>query len=84
MFVNLHKLIHEGFWELKRNEHGIILDEIQNAPGLLSYIQTEVDRTQRKGFFILSGSQNFLLNEAITQTLAGRVAILNLVAAFYT
>jgi predicted AAA+ superfamily ATPase len=67
-----------GFLDFNRNEHGIILDEIQNAPSLLSYIQTEVDRTKKKGFFVISGSQNFLLNEAITQTLAGRVAILTL------
>ena len=67
-----------GFLDFNRNEHGVILDEIQNAPSLLSYIQTEVDRTKKKGFFVISGSQNFLLNEAITQTLAGRVAILTL------
>ena len=60
------------------NPHGIILDEIQNTPELLSYIQTEVDRRQKAGFFVITGSQNFLLNEAITQTLAGRVAILTL------
>ncbi len=66
------------FLAIHDNGHGIILDEIQNAPELLSYIQTEVDRTRRNGFFVITGSQNFLLNEAITQTLAGRVAILTL------
>ncbi len=67
-----------AFLQLHHNEHGIILDEIQHVPALLSYIQTEVDRTQKKGYFILTGSQNFLLNEKITQTLAGRVMIFTL------
>ena len=57
---------------------GLIIDEIQYAPQLLSYMQTIVDREKKKGFFILTGSQNFLVNEAITQTLAGRIAILTL------
>ena len=42
------------------------------------YIQTIIDREQKKGFFILTGSQNLLLNQAISQTLAGRLAILTL------
>jgi len=57
------------------NEHGIILDEFQFVPELLSYIKTIVDREQKNGFFILTGSQNFLMNQAITQSLAGRVSI---------
>lgn len=60
------------------SEDGIILDEIQRVPELLSYIQTRVDKDKKRGFFILTGSQNFLINEAITQTLAGRVALLTL------
>ena len=59
-------------------KHGIILDEIQHAPQLLSYIQTIVDEEKKKGFFILTGSQNFLVSQAITQTLAGRIAIITL------
>lgn len=57
---------------------GIILDEIQHAPELLSYMQTMVDKEKKRGFFILTGSQNFLVDEAITQTLAGRMAVLTL------
>jgi predicted AAA+ superfamily ATPase len=57
---------------------GIILDEIQHAPQLLSYMQTIVDREKKKGYFIITGSQNFLMDEAITQTLAGRMAVLTL------
>jgi predicted AAA+ superfamily ATPase len=59
-------------------ESGLILDEIQHAPILLSYMQTIVDRDKRNGFFIVTGSQNFLVDEAITQTLAGRMAVLTL------
>ncbi|MEX0848660.1 MAG: ATP-binding protein [Candidatus Dependentiae bacterium] len=58
--------------------HGIILDEIQHVPDLLSYIQTIADREKKNGFFIITGSQNFLVNEAVSQTLAGRLALLTL------
>jgi hypothetical protein len=58
-----------------RNEYGTIIDEFQYVPELLSYIQTIVDQEQKNGFFILTGSQNFLMNSAITQSLAGRVSI---------
>ena len=57
---------------------GIILDEIQHAPELLSYIQGLVDESGKMGKYIITGSQNFLLMEAISQSLAGRVAVFNL------
>ncbi len=57
---------------------GLIIDEAQHAPDLFSFIQLEVDEKGGEGKFILTGSQNFLMNEKITQTLAGRVAILDL------
>jgi len=57
---------------------GIILDEIQNAPELLSYIQGIVDNMNENGRFILTGSHQLNLHEAITQSLAGRTAILSL------
>jgi predicted AAA+ superfamily ATPase len=56
----------------------VIIDEAQNAPQLFSYIQQLVDDSQQAGQFILSGSQNFLLLEKITQSLAGRVYIMEL------
>jgi predicted AAA+ superfamily ATPase len=56
----------------------VIIDEVQNAPELFSYIQQIVDESNLTGHYILSGSQNFLLLEKITQTLAGRVYILEL------
>jgi predicted AAA+ superfamily ATPase len=57
--------------------NGVILDEIQNTPELFSYIQGIVD-SNRQIQFILTGSSNFLLMEKISQTLAGRTAILHL------
>jgi uncharacterized protein len=56
---------------------GAILDEIQNTPELFSYIQRLVDEN-RQVQFILTGSSNFLLMEKISQTLAGRTAVLHL------
>ncbi|NJL77410.1 MAG: ATP-binding protein [Saprospiraceae bacterium] len=55
-----------------------IIDEVQYAPELLSYIQVITDREKIAGQFILSGSQNLLLMQSIAQSLAGRVAIFNL------
>lgn len=57
---------------------GMILDEPQNVPELFSYLQIYIDEYHKPGHFILPGSQNFLLNESISQSLAGRVAILTL------
>lgn len=56
----------------------LIIDEIQRVPELLSYIQTIVDEKEEKGMFILTGSQQLGLNQAITQSLAGRTALLHL------
>ncbi|MBA3970937.1 MAG: AAA family ATPase, partial [Bacteroidetes bacterium] len=57
---------------------GCILDEVQRAPSLFSYLQEILDNNTKKGLFILTGSNNFLLQESISQTLAGRVGYLNL------
>lgn len=57
---------------------GAILDEIQRAPHLFSYLQQILDETKKKGLFIMTGSNNFLLQENITQTLSGRIAYLQL------
>ena len=56
---------------------GAVLDEVQHAPELFSYIQSLVDG-DRNIQFVLTGSSNFLLMEKISQTLAGRTAILHL------
>ena len=57
---------------------GAIIDEAQRCPDLLSYIQTHVDQNKKKGQFIITGSNQFLLEEKITQSLAGRVSLLRL------
>ena len=57
---------------------GVILDEVQRVPDLFSYIQYVVDEEKKPGRFILTGSQNFLLIEKITQTLAGRISVFKL------
>jgi predicted AAA+ superfamily ATPase len=57
---------------------GAILDEIQRTPQLFSYLQLILDSRSDKGLFILTGSNNFLLQEQITQSLAGRIAFLSL------
>ena len=56
----------------------VIIDEAQRVPHLFNYLQTLVDERNEMGQYVLSGSQNFHLMESITQSLAGRVAILKL------
>lgn len=57
---------------------GAILDEVQRTPELFSYLQGIVDPNQEAGQFILTGSNNFILQQSITQSLAGRVGYLQL------
>ena len=57
---------------------GAVLDEIQRAPELFSYLQTLVDASPGMGRYLLTGSQQFGLTEKITQSLAGRVGFLHL------
>ncbi|MEY4540993.1 MAG: hypothetical protein RLZZ306_2750 [Bacteroidota bacterium] len=68
---------------LKTYNEFVIFDEVQRVPELFSYIQTKVDEDKIMGQYILSGSQNFLLLEQISQTLAGRVAVLKLLPLSY-
>jgi len=65
-----------GFLGQFRNP--VILDEVQRTPDLFSYLQGIVDEEDRPGHFILTGSQNFLLLQKITQSLAGRCSVLHL------
>jgi predicted AAA+ superfamily ATPase len=57
---------------------GVVLDEVQHAPDLFSYLQIVVDQDDRPGRFVLTGSQNFLLLDKISQSLAGRCAVRHL------
>jgi predicted AAA+ superfamily ATPase len=63
---------------LQTYPNGAILDEVQRVPALFSYLQEVLDNSKVKGLFILSGSNNFLLQQTISQTLAGRVGYINL------
>lgn len=56
----------------------LIVDEVQRIPQVFSYIQAIVDERGKPGQFVFTGSQNYLLHEKISQSLAGRVAILKL------
>jgi predicted AAA+ superfamily ATPase len=62
---------------------GAILDEIQRAPQLFNYLQEILDNSEEDGLFILTGSNNILLQENISQTLAGRIGILDLLPLSY-
>ncbi len=68
---------------LQQYPGGVILDEVQYVPHLFSYIQDIVDTKNQPGMFILTGSNNFLLNKRISQSLAGRVAYINLLPFNY-
>ena len=56
-------------------DQGLIIDEAQKVPALFSYLQVLVDERGTMGQFVLTGSQNFLLLERVSQSLAGRVAL---------
>ena len=63
---------------LSRLSGGAVLDEIQRAPDLLSYLQVLADEKRRNSLFVLTGSQRFQISEGIAQSLAGRTALLRL------
>lgn len=63
---------------LARHPEGAILDEVQRAPDLLAYIQGIVDEQRTPGRYILTGSQNFALSRQVSQSLAGRAGIAQL------
>jgi len=62
---------------------GAVLDEIQHAPDLVSYLQTRVDSDARSGQFILTGSHQFEMMQSVSQSLAGRTAIARLLPFSY-
>lgn len=59
-------------------KNGAIFDEVQHVPELLSYLQEVVDKSQQKGRYVLTGSQNFALNQHISQSLSGRIGMVTL------
>ncbi len=83
-YVSLEELDNRAFATedprgfLKTHPNKTIIDEAQHVPHLFSYIQTHVDEVNSSGMYLLAGSQNFLLMQNISQSLAGRVAVLKL------
>jgi hypothetical protein len=68
---------------LAHNPPPLILDEIQNAPELLPYIKTAIDENRAPGSWVLTGSQHFPLMRGVTESLAGRAAVLTLLPLSY-
>lgn len=83
-YVSLEDIDHRDFANddprgfLSRFDSGVVLDEIQRVPQLVSYLQSFVDQNRQTGRVVITGSHNFLLMEQITQSLAGRVGITTL------
>lgn len=63
---------------LDRFDNGAIIDEVQRVPELLPYLQVRGDERGTNSQFVLTGSENFALSKAISQSLAGRTAVLHL------
>lgn len=88
-FVSLEEIDNRVFAQndprgfLQTYKGKVIIDEVQKAPNLFSYLQTQVDKADKPGQYVLTGSQNFLLISKISQSLAGRTAILNLLPLSY-
>ena len=83
-YVTLEDMDQRSFAEadpksfLSQSEDGLIIDEVQNCPELFSYIQGIVDKEDKLGQFILTGSQQFGLVDGSNQSLSGRVGMLEL------
>ena len=83
-YANLENPVTRQFAEedplafLGQYPQGAIIDEIQRVPELLSYIQVIVDERRENSLFVLTGSQQFELMHGISQSLAGRTALLKL------
>jgi len=83
-YINLERIDDRGYAGsdprgfLADHPDGAVLDEVQHAPDLLSYLQAEVDEDPRPGRWILTGSEHFGLSGTVAQTLAGRTAVLHL------
>lgn len=73
-----HMAIKEPKMFLENHKAPLIIDEIQYAPELLSYIKLIVDKSDKKGQFWLTGSQQFHLMKNVSESLAGRVGIVDL------
>jgi uncharacterized protein len=68
---------------LKKYKQGAIFDEVQRVPHIFRYLQEILDNNNKRGQFILTGSNNFLLQEQVSQSLAGRAGYLSLLPFSY-
>ncbi len=68
---------------LKKLKNGAVLDEVQRVPHIFRYLQEILDNNTKRGQFILTGSNNFLLQEQVSQSLAGRAGYLSLLPFSY-
>lgn len=81
MIRNLAKNDPELF--LQRYNTPLIIDEFQYAPELLSYIKLNVDKSKQNGSYWLTGSQSFIMMKNVSESLAGRVGIVNMFSLSY-
>ncbi|MCU0339046.1 MAG: ATP-binding protein [Spirosomaceae bacterium] len=68
---------------LKQYQNGAVFDEVQRVPHIFRYLQEILDNNPARGQFILTGSNNFLLQEQVSQSLAGRAGYLSLLPLSY-
>ncbi|MBR5795368.1 MAG: ATP-binding protein [Erysipelotrichaceae bacterium] len=76
--IILTEAVEETNLFLKNNEPPLIIDEVQYAPQIFRYLKMHVDKEKKKGTFALTGSQAFELMKGVSETLAGRMAIIEL------
>ena len=72
------QLINDPRLFLKNNPEKLIIDEIQYAPSIFPYLKMKVDENREDGMYLMTGSQAFVLMKNVSETLAGRVGILEL------
>jgi len=88
-YVSLEDITNRAFAEndplqfLNKYGKGAVIDEIQRASSLISYLQTFVDNKGRNSLFVLTGSRQFELMDSINQSLAGRTALIRLLPFSY-
>ena len=76
--ITLNEAIEESNLFIMNNEPPLLIDEVQYAPQILRYLKLYVDKNKRKGLFALTGSQAFNLMKNVSETLAGRIAVIEL------
>lgn len=74
----LREAVEETNLFLMNNEPPLLIDEVQYAPEIFRYIKMDVDKNKRKGAFVLTGSQAIQLMQGVSETLAGRMAVIEM------